>query len=70
MYIATYFLSFACAATLEVGIIEFDTHTEAYEEYQRREISGYSVTIHELDVTGSVANEVRKSEGYEDRREV
>jgi hypothetical protein len=68
MIICSYFLSYACAATLEVGIIEFDTYDEAFSDYCAREMSGYSVVIRDIDVSGSLANEIRKGAGYQDRR--
>lgn len=71
MIMNTYFLSYSCAATLENGVIEFDTYSEALAEYEAREISGYAVALREHDFTGALANEIRKGKGfdYEDRRE-
>jgi hypothetical protein len=43
-----YVLSFESAEELDNGIKEFETYTEAFEAYIQYEISGYSVTIHEL----------------------
>lgn len=69
MEIASYYVSFSDAATCEVGVIEFDTHEEAAEEYDRRLMAGYAVKISVIDVFSDLADEVRKSEGYEDRTE-
>ena len=65
---ASYFLSYACIETLEVGIIEFDTYDEAFESYCGHEIAGYSVAIRDIDMFGAWAAEIRKSAGYSDRR--
>jgi hypothetical protein len=68
MISCSYFLSYACAETLENGIIEFDTYGEAFSDYAARKISGYSVVIHEMDFQGALAKEIRKGASYEDRR--
>ena len=70
MIISSYFLSYACAATLENGVIEFDTYDEAFDAFAAHEASGYAVVIRDHDVTGSLANEIRKGNGftYTDRR--
>ena len=65
---ASYFLSYACTETLEVGIIEFDTYDEAFTAYACHEISGYSVVIRDIDMFGALAAEIRKTDGYADRR--
>ena len=65
----TYFLSYACAEILDNGVIEFDTYAEALADCEAREISGYAVSMNEIDFQGALAEEIRKSEGYEDRRE-
>lgn len=54
-----YFLSFACAETLEAGCKEFDTYTEAFEAYRRYQISGYNVVIHET-TDMALVEELRK----------
>ena len=70
MIMNSYFLSYACAETLENGVIEFDTYDEAIDAFYCHEISGYSVKLHEMDFTGELAKELRKSKGftYVDRR--
>ena len=65
---ASYFLSYACAETLEVGIIEFDTYDKAFTAYGCHEISGYSVVIRDINMFGALAAEIRKDKGYADRR--
>ncbi len=64
MIVNTYFLSYACAETFENGVMEFDTYAEAIEAYDCKEISGYSVSLSEHDVTGALANELRKGVGF------
>ena len=64
MIICSYFLSYACAETLENGVIEFDTYDEAFDAFAAYEISGYAVVIHDHDVTGALANEIRKGKGF------
>ena len=64
MIVNSYFLSYACAETFENGVIEFDTYDEAFNAFAAHEISGYSVVIHEHDVTGALANEIRKGKGF------
>ena len=66
----SYFLSYACTATLEVGIIEFDTYNEAFTAYGCHEISGYSVVIRDINRFGALAAEIRKDKGYADRRTI
>ena len=70
MIINSYFLSYACAETLEVGVIEFVTYDEALEAFYARQVSGYAVVIHEHDVSGAIADEIRKGKGftYTDRK--
>jgi hypothetical protein len=65
---ASYFLSYACAETLEVGITEFDSYDEAFTAYACHEISGYSVVIRDINMFGALAAEIRKDKGYSDRR--
>ena len=67
---ASYFLSYACAETLENGIIEFDTYSEAFTAYGHHEISGYSVVIRDIDMFGALAAEIRKVDGYVNRRTI
>jgi hypothetical protein len=66
----SYFLSYSCAATLENGVIEFDTYDEAIEAFNAHEMSGYAVSLREFDFTGELAKEIRKGKGftYVDRR--
>jgi hypothetical protein len=70
MIVSSYFLSYACAETLENGVIEFDTYDEAFDAYAAHEVAGYAVVIRDHDVSGSLANEIRKGKGftYTDRR--
>jgi hypothetical protein len=67
---ASYFLSYACVETLEVGIMEFDTYNEALTAYGLHEISGYSVVIRDIDMFGALASEIRKDKNYADRRTI
>ena len=65
---SSYFLSTLDQISCEVGIIEFDTYGEAFSSYCQHEISGYAVVIHDIDRFGALAAEIRKGNGYENRR--
>lgn len=59
MITPVYFVSYACAETLENDIKEFETYSEAFEFYQRYKMSGYSVAMHEV-TSDALLEELRK----------